>query len=66
MGCGCKQPVVRNPKPTRLSLALTPEQIEEIEKNNTIEPITLTDEQITEYLNSKNGESEESTGTDSE
>jgi hypothetical protein len=57
MGCGCKQPVVRNAKPQ-----LT---VEEIEKYHTIEPITPTDEQITEYLNSKNGESK-TTATDSE
>jgi hypothetical protein len=52
MGCGCKkQPVIINPQPT-------PE---------VIEPITLTEEQINEYLNYKNGESEtSSTGTDSE
>jgi hypothetical protein len=59
MGCGCKQPVVRNPKPQ-----LT---VEEIEKNHTIQPITLTEEQITEYLNHKNGERETiSAATDDE
>jgi len=56
--CNCKQ---KNTQPnTRISLALTSEQIEEIEKNNVMEPITLTDKQITEYYNSKNGENEES------
>ena len=59
MGCGCKQPVVRNAKPQ-----LT---VEEIEKYHTIEPVTLTEEQITEYLNYKNGESKTSSAaTDSE
>jgi hypothetical protein len=46
-------------KPKRSPLGLTMEQIKEVEKNHTIEPITLTEEQVTEYLNTKNNKSDE-------
>jgi hypothetical protein len=51
------QVITGTPEPTLSPLGLTVEQIEEVEKNHTIQPITPTEEEIKEYLNTKNGRS---------